>query len=55
MEYHALLDAKSKAGFFKEHSSKWFELSRLSYFDPVRMTVIDPMHNILLGMSIFLN
>jgi hypothetical protein len=54
-EYHALPDDKLKASFFKEHSAKWFELSRLSYFDPVRMTVIDPMHNILLGMSLSLN
>ena len=50
-EYHTLPDDKLKASFFKEHSAKWFELSRLSYFDPVRMTVIDPMDNILLGMS----
>jgi hypothetical protein len=35
--------------FFKEHGARYFELSRLPYFDPVRMTVVDPMHNILLG------
>ena len=31
------------------HGTKWSELLRLPYFDPIRMVVIDPMHNILLG------
>jgi hypothetical protein len=35
--------------FFKKHGARYFELSGLPYFDPVRMTVVDPMHNILLG------
>ncbi|TDL25412.1 hypothetical protein BD410DRAFT_813632 [Rickenella mellea] len=35
---------------FKEHHARYYELSRLPYFDPVRMTIIDPMHNILLGI-----
>ncbi|OCH86190.1 hypothetical protein OBBRIDRAFT_814722 [Obba rivulosa] len=36
--------------FFKAHAARYFALSRLPYFDPVRMSVIDPMHNILLGV-----
>ncbi|TFY53003.1 hypothetical protein EVJ58_g9693 [Rhodofomes roseus] len=35
---------------FKETQARWFELHRLPYFDPIRMSVIDPMHNILLGI-----
>ena len=49
-EYALLPDDKTRQMFFDEHSARYFELSRLPYFNPVRMTVIDPMHNILLGM-----
>lgn len=28
---------------------RYTELLRLSYFDPARYSVVDPMHNILLG------
>lgn len=42
----------AKAAHFKEYGARWFEFARLPYFDPVRMTVIDPMHNILLGAFI---
>ncbi|KAL5536439.1 hypothetical protein ACEPAF_261 [Sanghuangporus sanghuang] len=37
-------------GLFKEHSSLYYTLSRLPYFDAIRMSVLDPMHNILLGL-----
>ena len=37
--------------FFKDRGARYYELSRLPYFDPVRMCVIYPMHNILLGES----
>ena len=43
------LDDGEQDDFFKMHGARYFELSWLSYFDPVRMTVVDPMHNILLG------
>ena len=32
-----------------EHGVRYSELSRLPYFDPVRMHLIDPMHNLMLG------
>jgi hypothetical protein len=35
--------------FLKEHGARYSELSWLPYFNPVHMTVVDPMHNILLG------
>ena len=34
---------------FKENGTRYYALSRLKYFDAVRMSVLDPMHNILLG------
>ncbi|KAG2365895.1 hypothetical protein BDR07DRAFT_1275829, partial [Suillus spraguei] len=35
---------------FEEHGARWTELARLPYFDLVRQTIIDPMHNLLLGI-----
>lgn len=35
--------------FFNEHGQRWFAFARLPYFDPSKMFVIDPMHNLLLG------
>ncbi|OCH83767.1 hypothetical protein OBBRIDRAFT_742729 [Obba rivulosa] len=49
-EYKTLNGKKEREQFFKKHASRWFEFSRLPYFDPVRMAIIDPMHNILLGV-----
>ena len=45
---------KTKAdveAFEAEHGVRYSELFRLSYYDPVRMHVVDPMHNLLLGIS----
>ena len=35
----------------KDYGVRYSELHRLSYFDPIRMHVVDPMHNLLLGTS----
>ena len=35
----------------KKHGCRYSVLLRLSYFDPIRMCVIDPMHNLLLGTA----
>ncbi|EIW75570.1 hypothetical protein CONPUDRAFT_65494, partial [Coniophora puteana RWD-64-598 SS2] len=35
---------------FKRHGSRWSEFMRLPYFNLVRQSVIDPMHNLLLGV-----
>ena len=48
-EFRDMEDADKRETYYKEHASRWFELCRLPYFDPVKMAVIDPMHNILLG------
>ncbi|KAL5485861.1 hypothetical protein ACEPAI_6903 [Sanghuangporus weigelae] len=35
---------------FKKHGTRYYAMSRLTYFDAVRMSAIDPMHNILLSL-----
>lgn len=50
-QYNALPNKSAKVQFVKENSTRWSELVRLPYFDMCRMIVIDPMHNLFLGMS----
>ena len=38
--------------FFATYGVRWTELARLPYFDIVRQSIIDPMHNLLLGKSL---
>ena len=35
----------------REYGVRYTELTRLPYFDSVRFTVVDPMHNVLLGTA----
>ena len=35
----------------RQNGTRWSELHRLEYFDPVRCTIIDPMHNLFLGTA----
>jgi hypothetical protein len=37
--------------YFARHGVRWTEFARLAYFDPIRCTIIDPMHNFLQGMQ----
>ena len=53
--YHLLASDEEKATFFKIHGSRWTEFARLKYFDLVRYTIIDPMHNWLQGGSFSLD
>lgn len=41
-----------RSAHFKNHGVRYTEFARLPYFDISRMMIIDPMHNLLLGMSI---
>ena len=50
-EYANLDSDSDRQEFFKKHGVRWYEFARLPYFDPVKMTVIDPMHNLLIGMT----
>ena len=47
--YRDLADEEAREIFFDKYGCHYTELLRLSYFDPVRMGLIDPMHNALLG------
>ncbi|KAF8484204.1 hypothetical protein JB92DRAFT_2799839, partial [Gautieria morchelliformis] len=50
-EYAILTDPAARKGFAKVQGVRWYEFTRLSYFNPSTMTIIDPMHNLLIGMS----
>ncbi|KAJ7046027.1 hypothetical protein C8F04DRAFT_939036 [Mycena alexandri] len=50
-QYAALKTTKAREEFFKRHGVRWTEFARLKYFDLIRYTVIDPMHNLLLGVA----
>ncbi|KII89951.1 hypothetical protein PLICRDRAFT_571426 [Plicaturopsis crispa FD-325 SS-3] len=50
-KWKSLKTAKDRTDFFTTHGARWTEFARLTYFDLVRYTIIDPMHNILLGLA----
>ncbi|KAF7367179.1 hypothetical protein MSAN_00977800 [Mycena sanguinolenta] len=50
-EYRQLKSDEERDEFFATHGVRWTEFARLKYFDIVRWTVIDPMHNLLLGVA----
>ena len=41
----------SRKRFVKQTGVRWTELLRLPYFDPIRSTIIDPMHCLFLGIA----
>ncbi|KAL6299063.1 hypothetical protein BKA93DRAFT_830185 [Sparassis latifolia] len=49
--YRALKTEKARADFVRQHATRYTELSRLPYFDLVHQIVIDPMHNLFLGLT----
>ncbi|CDO75664.1 hypothetical protein BN946_scf184941.g17 [Trametes cinnabarina] len=49
-EWKALETKKERDAHFKQHGARWAEMMRLPYYDCMKMTVIDPMHNLLLGV-----
>ncbi|KAJ6585872.1 hypothetical protein B0H19DRAFT_1250627 [Mycena capillaripes] len=50
-EYRNLSTEAEKEAFFAVHGVHWTEFARLEYFDIVKWTVVDPMHNLLLGIA----
>lgn len=50
--YTYLGTSSAREKYMTEHATRWSELARLPYFHMVRMIVIDPMHNLLLGKLI---
>jgi hypothetical protein len=53
-QYRHCFSKSARAQFVKEFATRWSELARLPYFDMCRMIVVDPMHNLFLGMFIHL-
>ena len=51
MEHRHAKTAKARNTIEKAHGIRYTVLSRLPYYDIVRFTVIDPMHNLLLGSA----
>ncbi|KIO17808.1 hypothetical protein M407DRAFT_32505 [Tulasnella calospora MUT 4182] len=47
------LPLEEQDGAFKQSGVRWFAFLKLPYFNPRRMAVLDPMHNILLGRVSF--
>ncbi|GET58963.1 hypothetical protein GLOIN_2v1786477 [Rhizophagus irregularis DAOM 181602=DAOM 197198] len=41
----------SRKRFVKQTGVRWSELLRLPYFDPIRFTIVDPMHYLFLGIA----
>jgi hypothetical protein len=48
-QYAALKTPKEKELFFSKYGVRWTEFARLEYFDLIRYTVVDPMHNLFPG------
>ncbi|KAH9924357.1 hypothetical protein B0H21DRAFT_712451, partial [Amylocystis lapponica] len=49
-KYAALSSDHAREQFVKEFATRYTELSRLPYFNIIRQVVIDPMHNLFLGL-----
>ena len=54
-EWKALPTEAERDKKFSTYGVRWSEFARLPYFDLVRYTVVDPMHNLLLGMLTIIN
>ncbi|KAG1753658.1 uncharacterized protein EDB91DRAFT_1234096 [Suillus paluster] len=51
-QYCNLTTASARKNFIKEFATRYMQLSRLPYFNIVKQVIIDPMHNLFLGMFI---
>lgn len=51
--YRSLETPAAREKFVKQYATRWSELSRLPYFDMCEMIVVDPMHNLFLGKTLF--
>ena len=50
MDYQACGNKEAKTAQFNKTGVRWTELLRLPYFDISRCVVVDPMHNLFLGL-----
>lgn len=51
-DWYQLSTKADRDTHFERHGIRYCAFSRLPYFDPVRMIIIDPMHNLLLGTRV---
>jgi hypothetical protein len=49
-DFRNATSAKAAASTFNKTGLRWSELLRLPYYDPTRFLVVDPMHNLFLGL-----
>ncbi|TFY72264.1 hypothetical protein EVG20_g747 [Dentipellis fragilis] len=49
-EYAQSATQSARDEFAQQNATRWCELARLPYFDVCHMIVVDPMHNLLLGL-----
>ena len=49
-EYRQLKTPQARINFMKQYATRFTQLSCLPYFNLVKQIVIDPMHNLFLGM-----
>ncbi|KAF7363429.1 hypothetical protein MSAN_00998700 [Mycena sanguinolenta] len=49
-EYLKCTTKSARDAFVRKHATRWSELYRLPYFNLCEMIVIDPMHNLFLGV-----
>ncbi|KAL4258273.1 hypothetical protein AB1N83_009184 [Pleurotus pulmonarius] len=49
-EYQQYTTQATRDDHVKQYATRWSELLRLPYFDICRMIIVDPMHNLLLGL-----
>jgi hypothetical protein len=48
--WQELTSDNDRKRYFEDNGVRWTEFARLTYFDIVRCSVIDPMHNLLQGV-----
>ncbi|GBC01244.1 hypothetical protein RclHR1_41020001, partial [Rhizophagus clarus] len=51
LEWRQCKSNAERERFVKVNGVRWSEILRLSYFDPIRFVVIDPMHCLFLGIA----
>ncbi|KAG1448043.1 hypothetical protein G6F56_009062 [Rhizopus delemar] len=49
LAWKACINESEREKLEKENGTRWSELHRLSYFDCIRCSLVDPMHNLYMG------
>ncbi|KAG1469780.1 hypothetical protein G6F56_003062 [Rhizopus delemar] len=51
LAWKACINESEREKLEKENGTRWSELHRLSYFDCIRCSLVDPMHNLFMGTA----